>query len=138
MQIFLNINNLKNKNMPKQPINKKKTIRKMRTVGRSNPDGTTSTHLMSWAGDTNKKRGNFAVFPTIAPKAGKGNSSNPNDWADQNLEQAKKRGELIEVKSQRKAEKLAAGSWKKGQDKKDAMKDYRQNKKAEKKITKKK
>lgn len=124
--------------MPKQPINKKKAIRNMRTVGRSNSDGTTSTHLMAWTGESNKKRGNFAVFPTIAPRVGKENSSNPKDWVEQTPKQAKKRGELIEVKSQRKAEKLAAGSWKKGQDKKDAMKDYRQNKKAEKKITKKK
>lgn len=117
----------------KQPKNKKKAIREMRTVGRSNPDGTTSTHLMAWTGESNKKRGSFAVFPTIAPKAGKENSSNPKDWTSQTPEQAKKRGELIEVKSKKKAEKLAAGSWKKGVDRKDAMKDYRQNKKVNKK-----
>jgi len=36
---------------------------------------------------------------------------------------------LFKVNSRRKAEKLAAGSWKKGLDKKEAMKDYRANKK---------
>jgi hypothetical protein len=44
------------------------------------------------------------------------------------FEAAAKR-ELIRVKSRKRAKKLAAGSWKKGQDKKDAMKNYRANKK---------
>ena len=36
---------------------------------------------------------------------------------------------MINVNSLRKAQKLAAGSWKKGIDKREAMKEYRINKK---------
>lgn len=84
---------------------------------------------MAWVGDPSKKRGDFAVFPTIAPKKGKEKSSNPADWKEQSPKEAEERGEMIKVNSRRRAEKLAAGSWKKGQDKRDAMKDYRANKK---------
>jgi hypothetical protein len=101
----------------------------MRTSARQNPDGTTSSHKMAWVGDPSKRRGDFAVFPTITPKSGKEKSSDPKDWTTQTPKEAAAKGELIKVNSKRKAEKLAAGSWKKGQDKKDAMKDYRANKK---------
>jgi hypothetical protein len=115
--------------MDKQPLNKKKAIRNMRPVAKQNPDGSKESHKMAWVGDPTKKRGDFAVFPTITPKPGKENSSEPKDWTTQTLQEAADKGELIKVKSSRKAEKLAAGSWKKGQDRKDAMKDYRANKK---------
>ena len=111
------------------PLNKKKAIREMRPVAKQNPDGSTESHKMSWVGDPSKKRGDFAVFPTITPKSGKEKSSDPKDWTTQTPKEAAAKGELIKVNSKRKAEKLAAGSWKKGQDKKDAMKDYRANKK---------
>ena len=111
------------------PLNKKKAIRKMRPVAKKNPDGSTESHKMAWVGDTSKKRGDFSVFPTITPKAGKEKSSNPKDWTTQTPREADKKGELIKVKSRRKAEKLSAGSWKKGEAKKEAMKDYRTNKK---------
>ena len=111
------------------PLNKKKAIRKMRTTARKNSDGTTSTHKMAWVGDPSKKRGDFGVFPTITPKKGKEGSSDPKDWEKQTPKQAAAKGEMIKVKSKRKAEKLAAGSWKKGKDKRDAMKAYRANKK---------
>lgn len=115
----------------KNPLNKKKAIRDMRkgVTGRQNPDGSKSTHEMGWVGDPSKKRGNFGVYPTIAPKAGKEKSTDPKDWKEQSPKEAADKGEMIYVKSRRKAEKLSAGSWKKGQDKKDAMKDYRANKK---------
>ena len=118
--------------MPKKvnPLNKKKAIREMRPVAKKNPSGSTESHKMAWVGDPSKKRrGDFAVFPTITPKAGKEKSSNPKDWTTQSPKEAAAKGELIEVNSRRKAEKLAAGSWKKGQDKKDAMKVYRATKK---------
>ena len=106
---------------------KKKRIRQMRTGRRKNPDGTYSTHMMGWLGDPTRKRGNFAVYPTIAPKKGK-TSERPEDWKEQTPEEAKAAGEMIEVKSRRRAERLAAGSWKKGIDKREAMKNYRKNK----------
>lgn len=115
---------------PKNPIFKKKAIRNMRET--SMVDSTTgerASHKMAWVGDPSKKRGDFGVFPTIAPKKGKEKSSNPSDWKEQSPKEAAERGEMIKVNSRRKAEKLAAGSWKKGQDKRDAMKEYRANKK---------
>lgn len=114
----------------KKPKNKKKAIREMRTTGMKNPDGSTESHRMAWVGDETKKRGNFGVFPTITPKKGKENSTDPKDWKTQSPKEATDKGEMIDVKSRRKAEKLAAGSWKKGQDKRDAMKSYRKDKKS--------
>jgi len=111
------------------PLNKKKAIRKMRPVAKKNPDGSIESHKMAWVGDPSKKRGDFAIFPTITPKAGKKTSSDPKDWTTQTPKEAAAKGELIKVNSRRRAEKLAAGSWKKGQDKKEAMKAYRANKK---------
>ena len=107
---------------------KKKKIREMRPVPRQNADGTKSTHIMAWVGDEKKKRGKFGVFPTIAQKPGKEKSSNPRDWVEQTPDQAAKRGEMINVKRRKRAEKLAAGSWKKGIDKRVAMKEYRRSK----------
>jgi len=115
--------------MAKKVVNKKKAIREMRTSARQNPDGTTSSHKMAWVGDPSKKRGDFGVFPTIAPKKGKESSTKSSDWETQTPKQAAAKGEMIKVKTQRKAEKLAAGSWKKGEDKKEAMKAYRSRKK---------
>lgn len=105
----------------------KKKIRKMRegSRGRKNPASTASkmarkkyaetysTHLMAWDGDPTKKRGEFHVYPTIKPKAGKERSTNPKDWKSQTPMEAHSIGEDIKVRSRRRAEKLAGGSWKK-------------------------
>lgn len=96
---------------------KKKKIRKMR--GKSfmiNPDGSRSSHKMAWVGDPSKKRGNFGVFPTIAPKKGKENSTSPKDWLIQTAKQAQAKGEFIKVRSRKRAKKLASGAWKKKKD----------------------
>ena len=116
--------------IPKLP-NKKKAIRDMR-VGQKmiEPSGKTASHKMMSVGDITKKRkGDFGVFPSIAPKVGKEKSTNPSDWKKQTPREAEQRKEMINVNSRRKADKLSAGSWKKGIDKKDAMKDYRTKKK---------
>lgn len=110
-------------------VNKKKAIRKMRTTARKNADGTESSHKMAWTGDPSKKRGDFGVFPTITPKKGKKSSTKASDWKKQTPKEAVAKGEMIKVKTRRKAKKLAAGSWKKGADKKEAMKAYRKRKK---------
>jgi hypothetical protein len=119
--------------MKQSKKNKKKTIRDMRVSSRNNEDGTTSSHKMAWVGDQSKKRGAFGVFPTITPKKGHESSSDPAHWRTQNPQEAEEKGEMIKVKSRRKAEKLAAGSWKQGRDKKEAMKEYRKEKRAKKK-----
>ena len=111
------------------PINKKKQIRNMRETSMVQQDGTRASHKMAWTGDPSKKRGDYAVFPTITPKKGKEKSQDPKDWTTQTPKQAAAKGELVKVKTKKKAEKLAAGSWKKGKDKKEAMKEYRSNKK---------
>ena len=98
-------------------------------AGRENPDGTRSTHEMAYLGDTSKRRGDFYVYPTIAPIRGKESSTDPKDWVNQSPQEADARGELIKVKSRKKAEKLSAGSWKKGVEKKEAMREYKQSKK---------
>jgi hypothetical protein len=115
----------------KKPLSKKKAIRDMRkgVTGRQNPNGSKSTHQMGWVGDPSKKRGNFGVYPTIAPLKGKEKSTDPKDWKEQSPQEAAAKGEMINVRSQRKARKLSAGSWKKGQERRDAMKEYRASKK---------
>lgn len=89
------------------------------------------THRMEWSGDLTKRRGDFAVYPTVRPKDGK-NSSKPEDWEPQTEAQAHQRGERIKVKSQKNAASLAAGSWKKNKDKetKEFIKDERKRVKA--------
>ena len=113
----------------RKPLSKKKQIREMRPAARKNPGGGTSSHKMAWVGDPTKKRGKYGVFPTITPKKGKEKSTKPSDWKKQTAQEAAKKGEMVPVKSRRKAKKLAAGSWKKGKDKREAMKSYRNTKK---------
>ncbi len=81
------------------------------------PEGN-ATHLMAHQSVGDK----IAVYPTITPVS-------PNNYKPQNLEEAYKKGEVFEFKNERRAEKFAFGSWKKGQDRRDAMRDYRQYRK---------
>lgn len=127
----------------KSPLFKKRAIRKMRTTSSGeqmymvNPDGSKTSHLMEYAKVPNKKGKKYAVYPSVAPKPGKEMSRNPKDWTTQSGAEANKKGEAIYVWREKKAQKLSAGSWKKGQDKKDAMKAYREDKKAARLSTKK-
>ena len=80
-----------------------------------------STHLMVDNIFTAKK-GEYKVWPSIGVgPLGK--------YHAQSFEQAKNKGELFKFKSRKRAEKFAHGSWKKGKDKREAMKAYRQYKK---------
>lgn len=91
-------------------------------------DGIKTSHRMAWVGDPSKKKGNFGVFPTVAPKKGKESSKKESDWTSQSPKQAESKGEMINFKKRKKAEKFAAGSWKKGSAKRQAMKSYRKTK----------
>lgn len=108
-----------------QPISKKKRIREMRGDEYVNmPNGDKSSHLMASKGKE--------VFPTVFPN--KKGSHEYKDWTDKpNIEEAyaeaKKRGEVVKVRSERRADKLAHGAWKKGDARKEAMKFYRESKK---------
>lgn len=121
--------------MAKKPTTKKQKIRSWRK-GQSvkNKDGSTSTHRASYASaDVTNKRGKtkrvYTVYPTIAPKKGKENSTKPKDWKKQTAKEAYKRGETVDFKSKKRAARVAAGSWKKGAAKRSAMKSYRASRK---------
>jgi hypothetical protein len=96
------------------------------------PSGKVETHKMEWYDtEDNKGRKRYHVTPSITfDKEGKKKS--------QSYEEAKKSGEVYEFKSKRRAERFAAGSWKKGKDKREAMKAYRKKKRAERKAGRKK
>ena len=99
---------------------KARKIRKGKGV-RPNPDGTVSTHLMStYSGENKKGKPVYYAVPSIAP-TGKGGKYEP-----QSFDQALERGEVFQFRSKRKADKFAHGSWKKGKDKRDSMKAFRQ------------
>jgi len=109
-------------------MGKKRKIRLMRQSAMKNPDGTVSSHRMEWEGGPSKRKGNFGVYPSIVPKKGKEKSTDPKDWKTQTAKEAEKKGELIRVKTRRRAQRLAAGAWKKGRDKREAMRAYRDSK----------
>lgn len=124
------------KNTPKKKTDgiittKRKTAaRNMRTTSRSNEGGSKSNHVMEWGEGPGKGRKKYTVNPTIFPeKDGSWTDLGKSSDRGAAVKEASKRGEVIGFKSAKKAEKFAAGSWKKGQDKKDAMKNYRADKK---------
>jgi hypothetical protein len=116
---------------------KKKTIRDMRNTSRKNPDDSRSSHVMEWGSnpDPKKKRLKYEVNPTIFP-------NKDGSWTDKKgqgmsaYKEAKKRGEVVEFSSKKRAAKIAAGAWKKGKDKKEAMKSYRKSKSLKKALNK--
>lgn len=117
--------------MAKKPIittRRKKAAREMRTTSRTNAGGGRSTHVMEWGeGGTGKYK--YTVNPTIFP-------NKDGSWTDLGgkgpaaFNESMKRGEVIGFKRAKRAEKFAAGSWKQGQDRKEAMKEYRSRKKS--------
>jgi hypothetical protein len=104
--------------------NRKQIARQIRTFGRQNEDGSVSTHKMESGEGSGKYK--YQVNPTIFP-------NKDSTWTDlegkgmEAYNEAKKRGEVFGFKSKRRAEKFAHGSWKKGQDRIEAMKKFRNN-----------
>ena len=94
----------------------KKRIRDMRGSNqkRKNPDGSVSTHKMSYEGSDEE---GYYVYPTIFPnKDGSwtdylGEEESDDNW-EKTYQEAKRRGEVIAVPSKQLAEDLAGGSWK--------------------------
>ncbi len=77
-----------------------------------------STHLM--ADSVNEKGNRFYVWPSISPgPLGK--------YHAQSFEEAAAKGELFKFRNEKRAQKFAWGSWKKGEAKKQAMRDYREH-----------
>ena len=107
------------------PIKKqrKKHARSIRQgVGNKLQNGKVETHRMEWGQSENKKgKEVYHVNPSITfDEKGK--------VKPQTYRQAVEAGEVYEFKKKKKAEKFAAGSWKKGKDKREAMKAYRKTK----------
>jgi len=87
--------------------------------------GSRSTHLMVddilGPGGKPRKKGPYHVYPSI--------TTSKSGYKPQNEDEAYRAGELYEFKKRKRAEKFAHGSWKKGRDRRDAMKAYRKSKK---------
>jgi hypothetical protein len=84
----------------------------LRRVGRINPDGTTSTVLMtSYEAD-----GKHYAIPTLFPKNPEFYGTNPNDWMNLDFDEAKKvaeeRGEVFQFDTEEEAQRFAEGEWK--------------------------
>ncbi len=135
---------------------RKKAAQEMRPTSRDNGDGTKSTHVMESGEGEGKYK--YQVNPTIFPnkdgswkdltpktkeealrssidrvrKSGETKSTPKEKPIDRNAayKEATKRGEVFGFKNKVKAEKFSAGSWKKGSDRREAMKNYRADKKA--------
>ena len=111
-------------NAPIITKNRKQIARQIRTFGRQNEDGSVSTHKMESGEGSGKYK--YQVNPTIFP-------NKDSTWTDlegkgmEAYNEAKKRGEVFGFKSKRRTEKFAHGSWKKGQDRIEAMKKFRNN-----------
>jgi len=107
---------------------RKKEARAIRPTERKNSDGTVSTHKMESGEGEGKYK--YQVNPTIFPeKDGSWKDLGGNKDRNAAYKEAQKRGEVFGFKSEKRAEKFAAGSWKKGQDRREAMKSYRSDKK---------
>ena len=103
-------------------VGKKKRAREIREGYAPTERG--ETHLMGmWDEEGKKGKKEYVVAPTIRPIDKKGN------YEPQSLDEAYNRGEIFKFRNKKRAEKFSFGSWKKGEARKDAMKDYRANKK---------
>ena len=108
---------------------RKKAVRSIRDPKNPmvNPDGSVSTHRMAYGEGPGGGRKNYVAFPTIFPNKD-GSWTAPS--GRKALDEAINRGEVFGFKREKRAEKFAAGSWKKGKDRRMAMKQYRQSKKS--------
>lgn len=110
---------------------RKKAAQAIRPTSRKNEGGTVSTHVMEWGSTGGKGKSKYTANPTIFPeKDGTWKDLSQSEDRAAASKEAQKRGEVFGFRSAKKAEKFAAGSWKKGEARKDAMKNYRSAKKA--------
>jgi len=88
----------------------------LRSLERNSSGRNATVRMSTYSGD-NK----YYAAPTITFK---GNEPEK----PQTFQQALEAGEVYEFRSKRRAERFAAGSWKKGKAKREAMKEYRKSK----------
>tara|TARA_R110001592_G_scaffold138637_1_gene358084 strand:+ start:789 stop:1124 length:336 start_codon:yes stop_codon:yes gene_type:complete len=107
-----------------EPI-KKRRKKNLRNLDR-NKSGREKTVLMEYGSAQNKKgKTVYMASPSITFKG-------KEEAKPQSYKQALEAGEVYVFKKEKRAERFAAGSWKKGKDKRDAMSAYRKKKRAEK------
>jgi len=95
-----------------------------------NEDGTHSTHVMA-SGESGRSKYPYEVNPTVFPNNGGKTWTDLRDNPREAYNEASKRGEMYGFKSAKKAEKFAYGlPWKQGEDKKDARRAYKEEKKS--------
>jgi hypothetical protein len=96
---------------------KKKKARNLREYAhyvKGQEEGSKSTHLMKWYDKTDK---GYPVAPSI--------TTNKEGYDPQTYDQALDRDEVFFFKTERGAKRFAAGNWKKGKDKREAMRKWR-------------
>lgn len=108
-----------------KPIRKNRK-KHLRNLPRNSSGRNATVKMASYEGERNGKTKYYAA-PTITFK---GNSPSKS----QSFKQALDAGEVYEFNKKKKAERFAAGSWKKGKDKREAMKAYRLSKKSKQKL----
>jgi len=94
---------------------KKRRKKHLRSLERNSSGRNATVKMSTYSGD-NK----YYAAPTITFK---GNEPEK----PQTFQQALEAGEVYEFRSKRRAERFAAGSWKKGKAKREAMKEYRKS-----------
>ena len=101
---------------------RKKHARSIRkNVGHTNTEGKVETHKMGYGSGEVDGKTVYRAYPTIT-------FDDKGKKKDQSYSEAMKAGEIYEFKRKKRAEKFAAGSWKKGKDRREAMREYRENK----------
>ena len=107
----------------KPPI-KKNRKKHLRNLARHKSGREATVKMEKGAGTNEKGKKVQFVYPTITFKGDE--KARP-----QTFRQALDAGEVYEFKNQKTAERFAAGSWKKGKSKRQAMTAFRTKKKAE-------
>ena len=84
----------------------------LRRIGRINPNGTTSTVLMT----SYEEDGKHYAIPTLFPKNPEWYGSSSGDWMQLDFQEAKKvaeeRGEVFQFDTEEEAQRFAEGAWK--------------------------
>jgi hypothetical protein len=98
---------------------KKRRKKHLRSLERNSSGRNATVRMATYTGGENNDK-HYAA-PTITFK-------NDEEERPQTFTQALEAGEVYEFRSKRRAERFAAGSWKKGKAKREAMKEYRKSK----------
>ena len=111
----------------KKPLITRGRKRKARAMRKGSMPGTNKSHYMTEWDSPEEKKYKYKVTPSVF-------QNKDSTWIAKQghaaFAEAHKRGEVFGFKRKKRAEKFGAGSWKKGKDKRVAMKNYRARKKS--------